>query len=135
MDQNVVLTQCVRPKDQKRSSNATFNFTSSDQNDKWNSQIPSPCTIHDMMWLMWRIPRLRDRKYFVPLKGNFFLGLTSMVSASTRMYKKKLEMVDYARTSTRNVRTPSSIILRLSGNRDWCLVTSTTEKKTILYRR
>ena len=128
MDQNVVLTQCVRPKDQKRSSNATFNFTSSDQNDKWNSQIPSPCTIHDMMWLMWRIPRLRDRKYFVPLKGNFFPGLTSMVSASTRMYKKKLEMVDYARTSTRNVRTPSSIILRLSGNRDWCLVTSTTEK-------
>lgn len=72
-----------------------------------------------MMWLMWRIltPRLRDRKYFVTLKSYFFPGLTSMVSANTRMYKKKLGMVDYARKSTRNVRTPSSIILHLSGNR------------------
>ena len=57
-------------------------------------------------------------------------GRMSMVSASTRMYKKKPGMVVYARKSTRNARIPWPIIPHSSAKDCW-----NTKKKNIMYRR
>ena len=64
-------------------------------------------------------------QYFVTLNGSHFFeifivsGRMSMVSASTRMYKKKPGMVVYARKSTRNARIPWPIIPHSSAKDCW----------------